>query len=209
MTKIVFIRHGQTEWNITGKYQGQTNVPLSEEGVRQAQKLAENFPLERLDAVHASDLDRAMVTAGCVAARFGLEVQPEAAFRELSFGEWEGLTYEEIVSRWPDAMENFLQQPDRLSIPSGESFRDLQARAVARVQELICQYDGKIIAVVAHGGILRTILCHALHMPLSYLWSIRQFNTALNIVTYEKGWSTVELMNSTAHLGASRTPEKI
>ena len=209
MTKIVFIRHGQTEWNITGKYQGQTNVPLSAEGLGQARRLAENFPLEQLDAVHASDLDRAMVTARCVAERFGLEVHPESSFRELNFGKWEGLTYEEIVSRWPDAMENFLRHPDLLSIPGGESFDILQARAMERVSELIRRYEGKTIAVVAHGGVLRTILCHALHMPLSYLWSIRQFNTALSIVSYEKGWSTVELMNSTAHLGTARTPEKI
>ena len=77
MTRIVFIRHGQTEWNVIGKYQGQTDVALSSEGVEQANLLAEHFPLAHLDAVYASDLKRAMVTAGCVAKHFGVEVQPE------------------------------------------------------------------------------------------------------------------------------------
>ncbi len=200
MTRIVFIRHGQTEWNVIGKYQGQTDVALSSEGVEQANMLAEHFPLEHLDAVYASDLKRAMVTANCVAKHFGLEVQPETAFRELNFGDWEGLTYEEIVSQWPEAMENFLEHPDRLLIPNGESFGDLQKRAMHRVREIVAQESGKTVAVVAHGAILRTILCSALHMPLEYLWAIRQFNTAVNIVSYEEGWSSVEVMNSTAHL---------
>lgn len=162
MTRIVFIRHGQTEWNVIGKYQGQTDVALSSEGVEQAKLLAENFPLEHLDAIYASDLKRAMVTADCVAKHFGLEVQPEAAFRELNFGDWEGLTYEEIVSQWPEAMENFLEHPDRLLIPNGESFGDLQKRAMHRVREIVAQESGKTVAVVAHGAILRTILCLSL-----------------------------------------------
>lgn len=201
MTKVIFIRHGQTEWNVNGRYQGQSDVQLTAEGVRQAQKLAADFPVEKIEAVYASDLQRAMVTAGIVADRFGLQVQPEPAFRELSFGKWEGLTYEQIVSQWKDAMENFLQHPDILEIPDGESFPAVQKRAMARLEELVRQHEGQTIAVVAHGAVLRTILAAALHMPLQYLWSIRQFNTAVNIVRYDIDANpTVELLNSTAHL---------
>lgn len=209
MTKIVLVRHGQTEWNISGRYQGQTDVPLSAEGVEQARRLAEDFPVGHLDAIYSSDLDRARVTAECLAKHFELPVRLEASFRELNFGAWEGLSYEEIISRWPDALENFLRHPDRLHIPEGESFLALQERAMAKVHEIVAAHPGKTVAVVAHGGILRTILCNALHMPLEYLWSIRQFNTAVSIVCYEDGWSSVELMNSTAHLGKSRILEKI
>lgn len=143
MTKIVFIRHGQTEWNLSGKYQGQTNIPLSEEGIAQARMLAERFPLEHLDAVYASDLDRAMMTACCIAGKFHLRVQPEAAFRELNFGEWEGLTYEQVIARWPDAAKNFLPHPERLEIPGGETVRELQIRVMGRVREIIEEHGGK------------------------------------------------------------------
>ncbi|SHK45738.1 alpha-ribazole phosphatase [Selenomonas ruminantium] len=202
MTKVIFVRHGQTEWNVTGRYQGQSDVHLTEEGKMQARKLAENFPVRDIDAIYASDLNRAMVTAETIAARFGLPVQAEPAFRELSFGEWEGLTYPQIVEKWEDAMANFIQHPDILEIPGGETFPAVQERAMARLNELIRKHDGQTIVVVAHGAVLRTILTAALHMPLQYLWSIRQFNTAVNIVCYDtEANPIVELLNSTAHLG--------
>ena len=202
MTKVIFIRHGQTEWNVTGRYQGQSDVKLTEEGKKQAEKLADNFPVAKMDAIYASDLCRAMVTAETIAAKFGLKVQAEPAFRELSFGDWEGLTYQQIVDKWEEAMANFLQHPDVLEIPGGESFPAVQQRAMKRLNELIEKHDGQTIVVVAHGAVLRTMLTAALHMPLQYLWSIRQFNTAVNIVRYDSDANpTVELLNSTAHLG--------
>ena len=205
MVKVVFVRHGQTEWNVSGRYQGQSDVALSAAGIEQAEKLAANFPVEHIDAIYASDLIRARVTAETVAKRFGLGVNFEPAFRELSFGDWEGLTYEQIVASWPDAMENFLAHPDILDIPHGESFPEVQQRAMSRLQELIQKHEGQTIMVAAHGAVLRTMLTAALHMPLQYLWSIRQFNTAVNIVRYDaEGNPTVELLNSTAHLGELR-----
>ena len=204
MTKVIFIRHGQTEWNVTGRYQGQSDVKLTEEGRKQAEKLADNFPVAKVDAVYASDLCRAMVTAETIANKFGLKVQAEPAFRELSFGDWEGLTYQQIVDKWEDAMANFLQHPDILEIPGGERFPAVQKRAETRLNELVKEHDGQTIVVVAHGAVLRTLLAAALHMPLQYLWSIRQFNTAVNIVRYDADANpTVELLNSTAHLGSS------
>jgi len=202
LTKVIFIRHGQTEWNVTGRYQGQSDVELTEEGRQQALKLAEYFPVEKIDGIYASDLRRAMVTAETIAQKFGLPVQAEPAFRELSFGQWEGLTYQQIVANWEDAMANFMQHPDIMEIPGGETFPEVQQRALQRLQELIRKHDGQTIVVVAHGAVLRTILTAALHMPLQYLWSIRQFNTAVNIVRYDEGANpSVELLNSTAHLG--------
>ena len=205
MVKVVFVRHGQTEWKVSGRYQGQSDVALSAAGIEQAEKLAANFPVEHIDAVYSSDLIRARVTAETVAKRFGLSVQLEPAFRELSFGDWEGLTYEQIVASWPDAMENFLAHPDILNIPNGESFPEVQQRAMSRLQELLREHEGQTIMIAAHGAVLRTMLTAALHMPLQYLWSIRQFNTAVNIVRYDaEGNPTVELLNSTAHLGELR-----
>lgn len=204
MVKVIFIRHGQTEWNTSGRYQGQSDVPLSAEGLEQARHLAEGFPIDKIDAIYASDLTRAMQTAEAVADRFGLTVHAEPAFRELHFGEWEGLTYDEIVNGWADAMKNFLLHPDVLVVPGGESFQQVQERAMRRLNELLDEHEGQTIAIFAHGAVLRTMLTAALHIPLEYLWSIRQFNTAVNIVRYDKDANpTVELLNSTAHLSAS------
>ncbi len=202
MTRLVLIRHGQTAWNKSGKYQGQSDVALSEEGLEQARCLAEHFPVEKLDAVYASDLSRAMVTAETVAQKFGLEVRPEPAFRELSFGKWEGLTYAEIVAGWPEAMANFLTHPDIMEIPQGESFSQVQQRAMARLKEIVAEHEphDHTVGIFAHGAVLRTILTGIMQMPLSQVWTLSQYNTAVNIVRFDEGRPTVELLNSTAHL---------
>lgn len=202
MMKLILVRHGRTQWNADGRYQGQSDVALAAEGVAQAESLAEHFPVEHLDAVYSSDLQRARTTAEIVAGRFGLEVRTEPAFREICFGKWEGLTYEQIVSSWPEAMANFLQHPDILEIPEGENFEQVRARAFPRLLELVREHEphGHVIAIFAHGAVLRTLLASIMHIPLRYVWTLRQSNTAVNIVSYEEGWPTVELLNSTAHL---------
>ena len=200
MTKIIFVRHGQTEWNVLGRYQGQTDIALSPLGIEQAEKLAAHFPVDKVEAVYSSDLVRAMMTARCVADRFGLTVEPRPELRELNFGDWEGLTYDEIVAKWPDALNNFFQPPDVLEIPHGESFPKLRERALDAVEKIVACHPEQTVAVFAHGAILRTILTAALHMDLKYVWTIRQFNTAVNIVTYTEHGTTVELLNGTGHL---------
>mgnify|MGYP000744931288 CR=1 FL=1 len=102
---------------------------------QQAEKLAAHFPVDKIEAVYSSDLARAMKTASCVADRFGLTVEPRPELRELNFGDWEGLTYDEIVAKWPDALENFFLHPDVLEIPAWQtSFPKLRERALACVE---------------------------------------------------------------------------
>ncbi len=201
MTHLYLIRHGQTEWNLAGRYQGQSDVPLSQKGIDQANSLARNFPAKALDAVYSSDLKRAVATAQAVADKFSLEVQRKPALRELSFGAWEGLTYDQIVEKWPEALRDFFIHPDVLHIPEGESFPILQKRAVGCIQAILRENEGKSIAVFAHGAILRAILADALGVPLANVWRLRQSNTAVNRIDYAKdGVPVVEYINNTAHL---------
>lgn len=201
MMRLILVRHGQTEWNAGGRYQGQSNVALSDTGRKQARFLAERFPVRQLDAIYTSDLDRAKETAECVGKRLGLTVYQEKAFRELSFGDWEGLTYQEISSRWPEEAEKLFTAPDELVIPHGETFRDLQKRALDKIYSLYEQHIDQTVAVFAHGAINKTILAGLMHIPLHYLWSLRQDNTAVNILRLDDGYVMVELINSTSHLG--------
>lgn len=200
MTKIILVRHGQTVWNKLGKYQGQADIELSEEGQEQARLLGERFPFDGIEAVYSSSLKRARDTAEEVAKKFGLKVIPCQEFREISFGEWEGLTYDQIHAGWPEQHDMLFKSPDQLICPQGEGFMDVQARAVGKMLELVEKHEGQTVVVAAHGGVIRTMLCHALGMPLKYMWRIRQDNTAINVVSaYEEGM-VVELMNSTNHL---------
>ncbi len=201
MIRLILVRHGQTEWNATGRFQGQTNVALSEAGRQQAKCLADNYPAPDLDMIYTSDLDRAKETAECVGTKLGVPVIKEEKFRELSFGEWEGLTYKEISTRWPEEANHLFTAPDQLKIPGGESFRKLQERALRKIKELTAKHDNKTIGIFAHGAINKTILAGLMHIPIHYLWSIRQDNTAVNILRIDDGYVTIELINSTAHLG--------
>ncbi|MBQ7514827.1 MAG: alpha-ribazole phosphatase [Schwartzia sp.] len=200
MIRLFFVRHGETEWNTTGKYQGQSDIALSDKGRRQAEALAAHFPAETLDAVYTSDLKRARVTAEILVNRFGCPLFPDKALQEIHFGDWEGHTYEEIVSKWPEQGANFFRAPEKLIVPHGESFPLLQERAMQKVQAIISENEGNNVAVVAHGAIIRTILATLMHIPLHYLWSIRQDNTAVSILRIDGEFTTIELINSTAHL---------
>lgn len=200
MTKIILIRHGQTEWNLKGRYQGQSDIALSEKGKEQARQLAENFPVNTVDAFYASDLNRAMDTAAAVASSFHQEVQPVKELREIHFGKWEGLTYQEICAGWPKESKNFFSDPEQADIPDGETFTEVQNRGVQAVLKIAALHPEQTVAITAHGGILRTILAEALHMPMQYMWTMRQDNTAVNIIHYDENYRMIELLNSTAHL---------
>ena len=201
MMRLILVRHGQTEWNASGRYQGQSNVALSDTGRKQARLLAERFPLKQLDAIYTSDLDRARETAESVGEKLGVPVYPEKVFRELSFGDWEGLTYQQITARWPEESNKLFTAPDELEIPHGETFQALQNRALDKINELCKKHVDQTIGIFAHGAINKTILAGLMHIPLHYLWSLRQDNTAVNILRLDDGYVTVELINSTSHLG--------
>lgn len=200
MTKLILVRHGQTVWNKLGKYQGQADIELSQEGLAQARQLADYFPFTNVKAVYASSLKRAMDTGRKVAEKFALPVIPCDELREISFGDWEGLTYEEINNAWPDVHEGLFARPDITDCPHGEGFRDVQKRAVAKLKELVKKHQGENFVIAAHGGVNRTILCHVLGLSLRYMWNIRQDNTAVNVISfYDDGKATVDLMNSISH----------
>lgn len=200
MTKLILIRHGQTVWNKELKYQGHSDVALTATGSEQATLVAQRLAGEEIAAVYASDLSRAFITAQAIAKSRKLQVMPITDLREINFGQWEGLTYEQINAHWPDILSKWYFSPDEVNIPGGESFRELKERAMRVIDELIARHPKQTIVVVSHGGTIRTILCAALNVHLNYVWNIQQDNTAVNIIKYYRDRPVVTLMNDTHHL---------
>lgn len=201
--KIMLVRHGETYWNASGKIQGHSDIELSPTGIEQAKILAKFCPFERADAVYSSDLKRAKVTAEILAEKFGLSVQVVPELREISFGDWEGNNFKNLQETEPENVEKFFRRPDELRISNGETFAEVQARAMAGVKKIIAAHandENAQIIVGAHGCINRAILCSVLDMPLRKMWAISQFNTAVNILRVDDGFFTVDLINGTSHL---------
>ncbi|ERJ95975.1 putative alpha-ribazole phosphatase [Selenomonas sp. oral taxon 892 str. F0426] len=201
MTELIIIRHGETEWNQTGRFQGHSDVPLSEKGRAQAEALAQNLIIDHVDAIYASDLIRAMDTAAPLARRFGVDVIPDTALRELNFGTWEGRNFSDINAECPDGMKHFYSDPEKANIPNGEPFPVFQKRVAGRVSEIVRAQQGKRVVIFSHGASIRILLADILAMPIRSIWHVSQLNTAVNKIRFEDdGFAIVTLMNDTSHL---------
>lgn len=206
MTRLILVRHGVTVWNHDLRYQGQTDVALAEEGYRQARLLTARLEKEKIDAIYASDLSRALETAKIVAAARSLPVQAMPELREISFGAWEGLTHQEIEERYPDLMQVWASTPSRCCIPGGESFAQVRERAYGAVLKLVARHDNESILVVSHGAANRMIISGILGLEIDRSWQIRQDNTAVNIIDFYDGVGIVRLLNDIRHLDDCESP---
>ncbi len=156
-TRIVAIRHGETDWNAGARLQGQIDIPLNELGRRQALRLAEALRDEGLERVIASDLGRAAETARAFAAPLRLPLELDPGLRERAFGEFEGCTYDEIALRWPDAARRWRARDPGFAAAGGETLVGFHARGVAAVERIALAHAGRSIAIVTHGGVLDTL----------------------------------------------------
>lgn len=167
MTELWLVRHGQTDWNLQGRYQGQADPPLNETGLAQAARAAEVLAGGRYAAIYSSDLVRARVTAEAIGRRLGMAVRIDPRLREINQGAWEGLLVTEIQERYPVEWE--VRQRDRLNFRApggGESVQDVAARIWAAVDDLAARHPQESLILVAHGLALATILCRARGLPL-------------------------------------------
>ncbi|MGI9953225.1 alpha-ribazole phosphatase [Moorellaceae bacterium AZ2] len=199
-TRLYLIRHAQTEWNNSGRYQGNMDVALSPQGLRQAELVSRRLQEEKLDAIYASDLSRARETAAVIARPHGLEVIEARALRELDFGLWEGLTHEEIRAAFPGELEEWLANPATKQVPGGESFAQLKERAYQFTREIIGKHPGQTVAVVSHGGTLRTVISSLLGLGLEGIWRLRLDNASISIVDCYGDRYVLGLLNDISHL---------
>jgi len=155
MTRFLFIRHGETDWNREGRWQGQADVPLNAVGLAQAARLAEElYNTAHLDAIYASDLKRAYQTAEALAAVYGLPIHLDPRLREIHQGEWQGLLVTEIEARYERIFHLRRQDPWSMAPPGGETAADVRKRVVEALAELAARHPYETVAIVAHGFVL-------------------------------------------------------
>ncbi|MDP3013248.1 MAG: alpha-ribazole phosphatase [Candidatus Subteraquimicrobiales bacterium] len=199
MTKVFLIRHGETEWNVKGKYLGLTDLPLTEKGETQAKALAKYLEDEPISFLYCSNLERAKSTAKAVAEAKGLEIIIKPGLNEVDFGEWEGLTYTEIKAKYGNLIDDWLNNTPKVAIPEGESWSLFESRVVKTFSSIVSRNNGQTVAVVTHGGVIKVILSRVLGIEASF-FKIRQDKGALNIVEFfDDGTAAITLMNSTCY----------
>ncbi|TDA69446.1 MAG: histidine phosphatase family protein [Clostridia bacterium] len=207
MTRLYLVRHASTGWNKHGQYQGHSNVALSDAGRQQARLLAKRLADKDLHFFYASDLSRAFETAQIVAAAYGQPVTPLMELREVNFGLWEGLTFQEINEKYAGIATQWRLNPGQVGIPQGERFAEVQERACRVITDLVARHPDKNLLVVSHGGTIRTILCGLLDLSLDRLWGLAQDNTAVNIIDFYDGRPILTLFNDAHHLEHAHGPE--
>jgi broad specificity phosphatase PhoE len=199
--RLILVRHGETPWNVTLQYQGQANVPLNERGREQARLTAERLGRLPVAAIYTSDTARALETADVIADRFGVEPRPMPELREIDVGQWEGLTPEELYRKFPDHMAEYERDPARTVRLGGESYAQLQVRALAALRQIHdAHQSGDIAVAVSHGGTIRALLCHVIGLELANFGKMWLDNGSLTELRYGgHGWRLVRL-NDAAHL---------
>ncbi len=198
MTRLILVRHAESE--MKGCYVGRLDPPLSVRGRAEAAALARRMAGQSLAAVYSSPLKRALTTAQMIAASHGLEVITIAELAELDFGDWDGLTYQEIAEIAPEWFNRWLTNPAAVHPPNGETLLEMSLRVMESINGIIVAHPGRIVVVVTHGGPARVIVCHALGIPLSEQWRIRQDLAAVSWLDFDERWATLSLLNDTCHL---------
>jgi broad specificity phosphatase PhoE len=220
-TTLYLIRHGETEGSEEKRYKGTIDVPLSKRGIRQMEEASKyivelsrnrsNFLLSHdnppippllkggegglLDAVYCSDLSRAVKSAQIIAEPFRLSPVKINKLRERDFGVWEGMSFDEIKEKYPEDFNAWARNPLRFSPTGGENTLEVKERCMNAIDRVVDTHNGENIAVVAHGGVNRIILCQFLGIPLENIFRIEQDYGAVNIIEFHGNYPVIRLIN--------------
>ena len=201
-TRILAIRHGETAWNVDTRIQGHLDIPLNATGLQQARWLAEALAgRDALDAIYASDLSRAHLTAQTIANTVGLSVTTHPGLRERSFGDFQGRTFAEIEVELPEAAHHWRKRTPEWTPPgAGESLIALRERVLATVNELASHHMGQQIALVAHGGVMDVLYRAATRLDLQAPRTWLLPNTAVNRLLWTPQGLSLVGWADTSHL---------
>jgi 2,3-bisphosphoglycerate-dependent phosphoglycerate mutase len=199
-TRIILVRHGETDWNATGRMQGQTDTPLNPLGRAQAQRAAQRLVREPIRAIYSSDLARALETATIIGQALGLPVVTSPRLRERCYGAWEGLTSREIQAGYPEQFAEWRTGAMDVAPPEGETRGQLLARALVELQHIGQRHAGEAVVVVTHGGLCYVLLNHILSSINGNRLEFTFGNASIHTLEMiEARWSVIS-MNEIAHL---------
>jgi len=204
--RIILVRHGETDWNKQGRFQGQIDIPLNKNGKAQAQAASEFLKNISIQKAFSSSLSRPRETAQIILKEHpGIEISLKDNIKEIGHGKWEGKLESEIKSDWPDLLQAWKILPEKVQMPDGENITQVSTRSITGWKE-ICKNlkENETALVVAHDAVNKTILCHLLGLTPSNIWMIKQGNggiTVIDLSEKEGQPDQITCLNITSHLG--------
>lgn len=193
--RILLLRHGETDWNLQGRCQGVTDTDLNDTGRQRAREIAAALSTEKIHAIYSSDLKRALETAEIIGGARRLEVAVDSDFRELDHGAFEGLTFADIRTSYPDFLERWRSEPAELVVPGGERLIDVEKRTWKGIERVVRGHPADAtVVVVSHNFPILTVLCRIAGTPLNGYRAFRVDPCELHRISYDfkAGWSILQ-----------------
>lgn len=200
MTRIILVRHGETDWNLTRRIQGgSSDTPLNVNGKQQAERIALRLRSEEIRSIYSSPLQRARHTAEAIASYHNLEVNVEPSLREIEVGEFEGVPVVQIGKYLDHILVGECQDGTLPKMPGGESLAEMQHRGWETIQRLAQKHPDEVVVVVCHYFIILAVICAVLDLPLSHIRRFRVSPGSISAIAFENGCFRLVLFNDVCH----------
>jgi alpha-ribazole phosphatase len=195
-TKLYLIRHGETEDAQAKRYKGSINVPLSDTGIRQIEMVGMFLKKHTtLNAIYTSPLSRAQNSAEIIARIYNIQTIVVEPLKEIHFGSWEGMNFEEIRQKFPEEFDLWATDPVKQGPVNGETITEVRDRVMESVNQILSTNKNQNIAIVAHGAVNRIIIAEILGLPLNNIFRIEQDFACLNIIEFHRRFPVLRLLN--------------
>jgi len=203
VTEIILVRHGETAWNVKEVFRGRIDVGLNDTGLKQAELLGKHLADIKIEAVYSSPLKRSLQTAEEIASHHALEVLIEEGLNDLDFGDWQGLTRTEVREKYEASYNDWLNRPEEVRMPGGESLGDVWDRAMPVINKIV-EEDSRTVVLASHRVIHKVLICALLGLDRSHFWNIKLDTCGMTTFTYENGKFILDEHNNTSFLESLR-----
>lgn len=208
MLEIILVRHGETAYNANETFRGRADVPLNETGLKQAKLVGEYLSQEKIDHIYSSPLTRAVKTAEAIASHQKLKVKIIENLNDIDCGEWEGLTLKEVETRYGDIYQDWVDTPEQVKIPGGESLADIRNRSLPFVKDAVSRCpEGKIV-LVTHRAVNKVLICALLGLDNSMFWNFKLDTGAITRFSFDGNRTAMISHNDTSYLKSLKLGEK-
>ena len=197
---LILVRHGQTDWNVNGRYMGWTDEALNEEGLRQAERVARRLAGWPISAVYSSPLKRAVRTADIVARPHSVAVQTIEGLGEMRLGAWEGMFAGDIAAKYPELWKTWRTNPGDFRMPGGESLGEVRERVVRAFDRIMDDSEDSMVLAVTHDAVVKLLVAHCLGVSADIYRRLEVGNASITVMERDGEKRRLRVLNDTGHL---------